>query len=150
MFHPRPVTLLSSSVIAMMGAFFLSGLATLDMGSARNMGPGYLPVILGGLLVFLAVGLLASEGCAPPEEDESTERFALRPFVAILTSVLTFAVTVSPFGLLPAVASSTLIASVADRKTTLTSAIGTCLVVTFLCWVVFIVGLALPVQAFRI
>lgn len=150
MLHPRPITLLSSGVIALMGLFFFSGIFSLDMGSARNMGPGYLPVSLGGILLVLSIALLLAEGRASAGEDAPGEKFAARSFIAILASVLMFALLVEPFGLLPAVATATLIASAADRSTTIRSATGTCVVVTALCWAVFIIGLGLPVQAFRI
>jgi hypothetical protein len=148
MFRPSPLTILSSGIVALMGLFFLAGLGSLQMGTARAMGPGYLPVTLGGMLLVLSVALLLTEGRATAE-DAPGERFAPRAFVAILTSVLIFGLLVDPFGLVPAVALATLVAAAADRSTTVLSAISTCIVVTMLCWIVFIIGLNLPVQAIR-
>lgn len=145
MSRPSLVTALSAALVALIGVFFVLGVRNLEFGTARMMGPGYFPVTLGAILLCLAVAILITGSL---RREEITERFAIRPFIAVLASVLVFTLTVEPAGLVPAVAIATLVASTASPMAKLRTAIATSVVTAGLCWLIFIVGLGVPVRPF--
>ncbi|MDF1774779.1 MAG: tripartite tricarboxylate transporter TctB family protein [Rhizobiaceae bacterium] len=68
-----------------------------DFGTAFQMGPGYFPVVLSGLLALLAFSEIISSLLHP--EARSVE---WRPMLAILAAIAGFAVAMLLFGMVPA------------------------------------------------
>lgn len=112
--------------LILVGVFIaLHSLTTLTLGTISNMGPGMFPAGLGFILAALGIAIVvpALFRAAPlPEVD-------VRSLVAILGSVLVFALLLEPFGLVPAIVGLTLIASRADSKLSLlgTAILAVCL-----------------------
>lgn len=83
------------------------------IGSATRMGPGYLPNVLGWLLVgigaFITVRAFVIAGVPIP-------RIHLRPQVMIIAALLAFAVTIERLGLLAAAAAVVVLSSLASRE----------------------------------
>jgi hypothetical protein len=71
------------------------------MGSAVRMGPAYFPTVLGGLLALLGATVFARSFFL---DSGRVPRWALRPLVLILVSVLLFALALRPLGLVAATA----------------------------------------------
>lgn len=71
-----------------------------DFGSTGRMGPGYFPMLLGGMLALIGAVVLAR---ALVTQEQGLERFALREIGLILGSVLLFGVVLRGAGLVPAV-----------------------------------------------
>ncbi len=67
------------------------------MGSASRMGPGYFPIILGGILAML--GLAISASGLLRVSGEMLEPWALRPLLLVSGGVLAFGLLVEPLGL---------------------------------------------------
>lgn len=86
-----------AGILALIGAAAFIIALGYDFGSARRMGPGYFPVVLSGLLTVLATSEIISAALKP--EAISVD---WRPFLAILTAVAGFAVTMYLFGMIPA------------------------------------------------
>lgn len=71
-----------------------------SMGTAFRMGPAYFPIVLGGLLGLLGAVI---SGRAFLLAGPRLGRFALRPVILILLSVVLFALTLRPLGLVGAI-----------------------------------------------
>lgn len=84
------------------GFFFAAGAAfwtlsrDLAMGTSSQPGPGYLPTILGVLLMILGAGIVARDWVAATKS-EAVVRPAFRPFLAAL-GIFAFAVMIEPAG----------------------------------------------------
>lgn len=114
-----------------------------DIGTLRQMGPGFFPVVLGAVLVLL--GLLVAlpalnRGAEPPRLD-------IGVVVAVLAAILIFGLGLSRLGLAGATALSVLVATIPAPRTGWRWRIGLCLAVAALTVLVFSVGLrmTLPV-----
>jgi hypothetical protein len=86
----------------------------LPMGTARRMGPGYMPYGLAWLLI-LCGAVVAVRGVATART--AVERIRLRPFVGVLGGGLAFAFLIGRGGILLASAAAIVGAAVADRTT---------------------------------
>lgn len=114
------------------------------VGSARMMGPGYVPILLvmllGGVGVLLAFRSLRASGALAP--------FRLRPFLAVVGAMAAFALLIRTAGLMPATFALACIASLAESPlrpvATLVFALGLCT----LAWLIFIQGLQMPMRLF--
>lgn len=133
-------------LLALLGAYVLSQSFGYGLGTARRMGAGYFPLILG--IIALAIGsviALRSIG-----RTGSFEPVAWRPALAILAGIAAFGLIVRPAGLLPAVAVAGLLACLGDREIGPIEALVLVAAVIFGVWLVFLVGLQLPIAAVRI
>lgn len=79
------------------GAMFIA--RNYPFGSALRMGPGYFPLVLGGLLVVFGLYLLGS-GLRSSEQIESA--WSLRALVILPLSLLLFGVLMERAGFIPA------------------------------------------------
>lgn len=69
--------------------------AEYPVGTALRMGPGYFPLIVGGVLLCFGLVLLGYS----LKEDGVVPRLGFRPFFWILAAVLTFAAAIESLGL---------------------------------------------------
>lgn len=132
------------------GAFFIVvgtsfgsvALLKLDIGTALQMGPGYFPLILSGLMVALGLAILVAKPSAM--SDEPVHPLPWRGIVLIGVAPLIFAAVVKPLGLAPAIALTVVAVSYASRRATSKLAISITIGVTLLCIAVFKIGLGIP------
>ena len=104
---------LAGLVIVGLGCFFLWFGLDYSFGTARRMGPGYFPVILS--VGLIAMGLvMALRGAIKPGPPFQVGR--LRPPVAILGSIVLFALTISSVGFLPAAFLGVMVGALATRE----------------------------------
>lgn len=110
-----------------------------DLGSFRRMGPGMFPLLLG--IVLAAFGLLI----ALPAFFRPGEKVQVRLFVpaVIVLSVLSFALLIGPFGLIPAVVAVTVIAALGEETFRPLAIVVLCAVLSLIAWLIFRVGLGL-------
>jgi hypothetical protein len=83
-----------------------------SVGSAGKMGPGYFPLLLGGVLAALGVTLIARSIAIA---GEPLARFHVLPLVVIATAVCLFGVMVEPLGLAVSLAVLTMLSAAAGR-----------------------------------
>jgi hypothetical protein len=100
----------------LLAAFGIAGLvfgAELPMGTARRMGPGYMPYGLAWLLILIGalVSLRGALASGAP-----VERMRLRPFLGVIAGGLAFALLIDRAGILAASAGAILCAALADRS----------------------------------
>jgi hypothetical protein len=72
-----------------------------SLGAAGKMGPGYFPLLLGGVLALLGVVLIARSIVL---DGEPLPRFHILPLAVIALAVCLFGALIEPFGLVVALA----------------------------------------------
>src|SRR3712207_3932175 len=126
-------------------AFGVAGLvlgADLPLGTARRMGPGYMPYGLSWLLI--AVGALVIMRGAFRAQD-TVERMRLRPFLGVLTGGIAFALLIEPMGILLVSAGAIAGAAVADRDSRWREVVLLAVIAMAFCAGVFVHLLGLPI-----
>lgn len=120
--------------------------ATLDVGTAVEMGPGYVPrmlayalLVLGGTISVVAL-LFGSE---------SVERPRWKPITLVTVGIFCFAFLFERAGLVPAAVVLVLLASIANHDFKILEVAANTLVLCVLCALVFKVGLGMHVPLVR-
>lgn len=126
-------------------AFAYHAIANLVLGTLRRIGPGMFPAGLGVILALFGLAILIPalfrQGAFP--------RIDLRTPVFVLGGVSAFALTIVPFGLIPAIVAVTVISSLAEPRFRPVSLALLCGVLCLMAWLTFRVGLGLPFQMLR-
>lgn len=131
--------------LAIGGGLVLYALATLETGTASQMGPGFFPVCIGICLVVTGGLVLLTGG----EESRIAFRsWPWREMAIILTGIVGFAVLLRPAGFAPACFLLVLIAAKARRETGWPLAALIAASLTAFCGLVFIGGLGIPFRLF--
>lgn len=133
---------LTGLVFILIGGAFVLGAADYGMGSARRMGPGYFPVILGGLLVL--VGALIAAKSLWRRRYEPIPRLYWRPVAALALSIVAFAVLIDRLGLIAACMACVLVSGFATHETRWKEIIFIALGMTAFSVIVFSLLLGLP------
>ena len=137
--------LAGSIFIALGGAFALGALAY-NIGTPLRMGPGYVPLVLGGILVALGAAIII-KGFIAGEGDE-IGFLDVRAVVLIVGAVLFFGITVRGLGVIGALFGATLLAALARSRTSWVMALVIATGITALSVVVFIFALRLRLPLF--
>jgi Tripartite tricarboxylate transporter TctB family len=139
---PRaPKDILAGIVFMAIGLAFATVSTTYDVGTTIRMGPGYFPLILGGLLTVLG-GLIVAKGLTDGDEGP-VGTIPWRGLTLIIAAVLTFGLTVRGLGLVPAIFMTSLLSAFASRRTGIVRALVIAIGLTVLCVLVFVVALRL-------
>jgi len=115
-----------------------------SLGSLARIGPGFFPVALGALLLFLGLLCLFTGGMSPDEEDEDPDASPQwRGWGCIVGGVIAF-ITIGKYGgLLPATFALVFISALGDRMHTVRSALLLSVFVTAVGILIFSWGLEL-------
>lgn len=136
-----PKDILAGLVFIGIGLAFAIGATQYKIGTTLQMGPGYFPLILGGLLAVLG-GTIAVRGFAGGEEG-SIGAVPWRAVLLVTVAVLFFGVTARGLGLLPATVVVALLGSLASRRTGVVGIVLITAGLTALSILIFVVGLRL-------
>ncbi|WP_155897534.1 tripartite tricarboxylate transporter TctB family protein [Aureimonas ureilytica] len=131
----------SGLVFAALGAVGLAMSFEYTMGSARQMGPGYFPALVFGVLLLLGAGIAGK--ALGFTSSEPLESFVCRPLVVIVGALTVFALAVERLGFVLACAGLVLIATMAGTRLSILQRLMLAAVITTFCWLVFILGLGL-------
>jgi Tripartite tricarboxylate transporter TctB family len=139
--RPALKDILAGAIFIVIGLAFASGSLAYDIGSPLRMGPGYYPLVLGGILVGLGLlivgkGFVAGEGEPIGEVD-------WRAVVLVTASLLFFGLTIRGLGAVGALFGSSLLAAFARSTTSIREALIIAVGLTAVSVVVFIVFLQL-------
>ncbi|MGQ7791994.1 tripartite tricarboxylate transporter TctB family protein [Faunimonas sp. B44] len=137
--------LIGGLVFCAVGLFFVAGAFGMNWGTAQRMGPGYLPLVLGILLIGLSLVSLFQAG--PPEVTEET--IAWRPLIACAAAIVAFGLGLRWLGFIPAVVLAVVLASLGDRTARPVVTIALAVFLAVSAWAIFRLGLNLPMPAFR-
>ncbi len=116
-----------------------------DVGTARDMGPGYFPMLLSWALIGfgLVIGLRAGIARGP-----HVEPFVWRAVVLVLGAIVAFALLIESAGLAITIFAVTVLSALAspDSRWKETAVLGVCL--SIFCVLVFIYGLRQTLTVF--
>ena len=139
-----PVELLAGLLIIGIGTFFFIGAQNYSMGTIARMGPGYVPRGLGmlgiGLGIVILIGSVRMSGTLP--------RVSLRAVACILGAIAAFGMLLTQVGLVGATFVTTIIAMLGNPDASWRMITATSVVLSLLCWTLFILILGLRIPAF--
>ena len=137
--------IIAGGVLVILGAAVsFHATTSLGLGTLMRLGSGGFPAALGLLLVGFGLALVipavARRGELP--------KVAFVPAVAVLASMLVFALLLRPLGIAPAVFVMTMVATQADRKLTLIKSAVLALLLATIAALIFPIGLGIRVPVF--
>lgn len=136
--------ILGGVLLIMAGLFFALYARQYAFGEAARMGPGYLPTVLGWLLAALGIVILLPALRRPgPALD-----IRWKSLLLVVASIVFFAFTLPPLGLVPAVMGTVFLASLADNELTWRTRAIVSAAVPLLMVAIFIGGLDMQLRAF--
>ncbi len=112
------------------------------IGTAARMGPGYFPMVLGGILGLLGIGISARSLLGT--KGDSVTGWALKPLLFILGGVLAFAFLVDRLGLVLAILVLILLSCLGGEEFRLREVALLLLVLVGLAVGIFFYGLQMP------
>lgn len=144
--------LASAGIIAAIGLITIIASLEYNMGTVRNMGPGYFPMILGVLLMIFSVGIVVFDVLfkRPSHDPEASSKSKInwRSLIALSAAIVLFALTIDRLGLAPAIFLTVYISCQADSKISQFKACVLAGCMSIFCILVFKLGLGLQVEVF--
>lgn len=115
-----------------------------DFGTITRMGPGFVPTMLGILLILF--GLVAAwQGRVLPKVPLDIR---LRPFAFIIGGIIVWVLLIDRAGFVPSTMALILISAQAEREITWIEAISLAAGMTVVGYLIFIRGIGIPIAAF--
>lgn len=133
--------ILAGAVFVLAGTAFLVASLGYEVGTLRQMGPGYFPAALSVLLIAFGLGV-AGKGLLAGQAD-AIGRITVRPLLMIGLALIVFAVTVDPWGLMPAVFCTAVLSALAAKDTTPLRLLSLAVGLPLACWLIFVLALQL-------
>lgn len=132
---------LAGATFIAFGLAFAVAASGYELGTPLRMGPGYFPLVLGGLLVLLGVLSIAKQFTAPDEDEIGGVPW--RSLLTILGALVFFGWSIRGLGVIPALFVTSFLAALGGYKINLPLALATATGLTLLCYVIFILALQL-------
>ncbi|VVE29626.1 hypothetical protein PCE31106_03571 [Pandoraea cepalis] len=116
------------------------------IGTLKDIGPGFFPMLLGAALAVMGI-ILLTIGRSVPDDGESGRFPDVRGACSIVASILAFIFLSRELGLLIGSTSSAFIAALGDRRNTIRSAAGLAIFMGLFSMIVFwwLLKLQLPI-----
>ena len=147
---------LGAGLLLVLGTAMLSMGATYRMGTLNHMGAGFIPVVLGALMVFVGVALGVTAAPAGKETiahplpgDGKHKGIDVRGWLCILGGVIAFVLLGEHGGLLPATFAAVFISAMGDRNNTVKSSATLGAILSLFCLLIFHYGLKLQLPLFQ-
>ena len=115
------------------------------MGSALRMGPGYFPIVLGGIVIAFGVWEIIVGFLKP---DPVQGNWSVRALVVLPLSAVVFGVLMETAGFIPALIALVIVSAFAGREFKTIEVILLAIGLTVACTGLFIYGLGLPYPLF--
>jgi hypothetical protein len=128
------------------GAAAMWGARGYPFGSTLNMGPGYFPTVLGGLLVVFGLVILVRGLC---RSEKIQAGWSIRALVVLPLAVVAFGLLMARAGFVPAMAALVFLSAAAGRQFRLKEVSLLAVFLTALTVILFIWGLGLPYPLVR-
>jgi hypothetical protein len=138
--------LLAGAAFIGFGLAFAVGAATYDVGSALRMGPGYFPLVLGGLLALLGVVIIVKG--AVDAEDTPIGPIPWKAAAVITGAILFFGATIRDLGVVPSTFVTALVVGFAGRRPGVVAPVVIALGLTLASYVIFVWALQLTLPVF--
>jgi hypothetical protein len=144
--HGARKDLLAGGIFAAFGLAFAITASTYEVGSPLRMGPGFFPLVLGGVLVLLGIAV-AVKGFVAGEGDDIGP-VPWKSAALLVAAILFFGFTVQGLGLVPALFVAVLLSAFAGHRTGLIPAVVIAVSLTVLCVLIFVMALQLRLSLF--
>ena len=140
--RPGVPDMLAGGTFVALGLAFALGGRTYGTGSTREMGPGYVPFVLGVILTILGavIAVRGFRGGDPHDREEKDERGPV-PWVRggmLVAGIVLFGATIEGLGLAPALFVTTFVAALACRGVSPLKALSISVGLTVLCLGIFV------------
>lgn len=135
----------SGLMFIVVGLGFALGAQEYSFGTSARPGPAYFPFGLGILLALLGAGVLFGALTVETEDGDPIGRFAFKPLLIIMGSVVLFGFLLPRLGLLVSLPILIVTASLAGDEFHWKDALISVLVLTIGSWLIFIKGLNLVI-----
>lgn len=123
--------ILAGATLAIAGGAFAVTARYYDVGTPRQMGPGFFPLVVGVMLAAIGIVLMLRAGHGEDAGGmESFRRPDTRALASIVSGILAFIVLAEHAGLAPATAACVFLSAFSDRAMTLRAALLLALAVT--------------------
>jgi Co/Zn/Cd efflux system component len=133
-------------MFALLGVYIVVGGLQLGLGVPQRIGPGYFPLIVGGLMTCLGI-LLALQAALRAEPDEEPMAFHhIRPLVAIIGPVFVFGLVIDFLGLFISVLVLVALSRLAEKELNLKSIVLTSVALAAIAAGIFVYGLGVPLK----
>jgi hypothetical protein len=121
------------------GAIFMA--RDYPFGSTLEMGPGYFPVVLSGILILFGIYIMA-RGLRGNEKVQGN--WSIRALIILPLSIVVFGVLMKLAGFIPALAALIFLSAASSRAFRLTEVLLLTVFLGVFSWAIFIYGLGLP------
>jgi hypothetical protein len=135
--------LASGAMFVAFGAFFALEALRYEFGTPFRMGPGFMPIVLGGVLIALGIAVVA-KGIGKPDREAPTP-WPWRGIALVLGTIMFFAATIRGLGFIPVVLIAAFATALSSRRNNMLSALVISVGLTLLCYLIFVVGLGMLV-----
>lgn len=144
--NPSRKDLASAAIFIAIGSYFALEALNYELGTPLRMGPGFMPILLGSVLVLL--GLAIAVVAFFRSDEGPSQPFAWRGIVLVLGTIIFFGATIRGLGFVPVVFISAFVTAMSSRENNPLGAALIAAALTVLCLVIFVVGLGLMVPWF--
>ena len=144
--HDARKDLMAGATFIVFGLAFAITSTTYDIGTPLSMGPGYFPLVLGGLLVLLGI-LIAVKGFVAADSDDIGP-VPWKALALLVTALLFFGFTVRGLGLVPALLVAVFLSALAGHRVRVVPAVVIAGCLTALSVLIFVVALQLRLAYF--
>ncbi|WP_456267874.1 tripartite tricarboxylate transporter TctB family protein [Kushneria sp. AK178] len=154
-----PIDWISALVMIVSGLAVVVGALDYRLGTAGRMGPGFYPMLLGGLMVLLGMGValraLFGKSTDSTSEDKAADDAreeagsSWRSLICVPLSIALFGLLLQPAGLIPACLALVVVSTLAAPTFSIQRLVGLCIGVPLLVVLIFVVGLGLPFTLIR-
>lgn len=127
------------------GVGFAIGALNYTFGSSAKPGPAFFPFGLGMLLALFGAMVLFKALTIESVDGEPIGHIAWKPLLVILGSVILFGILLPRLGLVVALPILVIGSSLASEEFKWLPSIASSVLLTFLCWLVFVKGLGLTI-----
>lgn len=142
----RQKSFLSGIMFIGFSVVLLANALPLQMGTARNVGPGYFPLSLAVILLLL--GILIVISAFREHHPELVEALDWRGAAMVTAAIISYSLTIRPLGFIPALTIATIIASFAPHQISIKRTVIMTPLVVAACWLIFVKGLGMSVRLF--
>lgn len=136
----------SGLMFILFGVLFAGAAARYEVGAPARMGPGWFPVVLGGLLTVLGL-MIALGACGRRAAKTDVGRISWREFALVLLAIASFALLLPTFGAVLAIVVMVAICAWAGREYRPLETALVAIALAVICDVVFVRGLGLPIDS---
>ena len=133
--------LLAGGIFVAFGLAFAGMSLTYEVGTPVRMGPGYFPLLLGGILALL--GLLVMVKGFVAGQGEAIGAVPWKAAGLLVVAIIFFGVTVRGLGLVPSLFATALLAAFAGHSTRVLPALVIAAGLTVMCVLIFVMALQL-------